>query len=159
MPAYPDPYNPQQPQQPTSGQPYGDPYAPPQYGTPQYPGQPPYQGQPPYPGQPYPGGGYSVPVMPGPPTGQNNTLGLLAMIFGIVSIPLGFCCGIFGVAMGGAGIVLGILGLRKANQGQATNRGMALTGIICGAIGVIGWIILIAISASTGFFHINTTTP
>jgi hypothetical protein len=166
MPTYPDPYA--QPQQPTQyppqypqpgygqpGQPYGDPYA----GTPQggqYPGGYPggaYPGAQ-YPGAQYPGGGYSVPMMPPTQTAPNNTLGLLAMIFGIVSIPLGVCCGVFGGA-GIAGIVLGILGLRKANQGLATNRGMSIAGIVCGAVGLAAGIIITIISAHNGF-HITT---
>ncbi len=155
MPTYPNPYGqpqqPQQPQQPTSGQPYTDPYSAPPYGQPQY-----QYAQPQYPPPAYPGGGYTVPAMPGGSPTQNNTLGLLAMIFGIVSIPLAFCCGILGIGLAGAGIVLGILGLRKANQGLATNRGMALTGIICGSVGVVGWIIVLAITAGSSFTHYGT---
>ncbi|HEX7743801.1 MAG TPA: DUF4190 domain-containing protein [Micromonosporaceae bacterium] len=144
-----DPYGEQNPQDPTAPP---NPYAQP----PQSPGQPAYgqpgAGQHPYAqpqqdpwsaqptsGQPYgaapgyPPPGYGVPGQPPP----NNTLGLLAMIFGIVGIPLGVCCGLFGTPFGIAGVVLGILGLNRANQGQATNRGQALAGLICGAVGIV----------------------
>jgi hypothetical protein len=152
--------------QPNSGQPYsGAPYADP-YGQQPYSAQP-YSGQP-YSGQPYaamPQQGYQVPYaqpgyLPAGPGGPrpSNTLGLLSMIFGIIAIPFGFCCGVVGIGAGGAAIVMGILGLRKANQGLATNRGQALAGVICGALGVIGWIVWLAIYAKSGVFNFNTTT-
>lgn len=95
----------------------------------------------------YPGTGYAAPAYPvagylGPPPPryagtQQNTMGLLAMIFGIVGIPLGVCCWFGGLPLAVAGIVLGVLGMRKAAEGLATNRGMALAGVICGAVGVV----------------------
>ncbi|TDB99485.1 DUF4190 domain-containing protein [Micromonospora fluostatini] len=121
-------------QQPTSGQPYGqqpygqpDPYAPP----PQAPyGQPdPYGQQPGYGAPTYPNAGYPQPA------GQNNTLGLLAMILGIASIPLACCY--MGIPLGIAGLVLGFLGKQKADQGQAANGGQAKAGLICGGIGIV----------------------
>jgi hypothetical protein len=150
QPGYPgsgqDPYG-QQPQyppqpppsQPTSGDPYGqppayqDPYAqPPQYQDPYAPptsGNP-YQG---YPGpqQQYPMAGYGGQ----PPAPGNNVMAILALIFGIASIPL-LCCsvGVLGFVLGGAGIALGIMGMRKAETGLG-GRGMALAGAICGGVG------------------------
>jgi hypothetical protein len=178
------PQQPYQPQPPVSAQPYGaqppvsgQPYGaqPPVSGQP-YPGQAPgygYQapvsGQP-YPGQqpPYPGqapaygyqapvvypGGYTVPGY-APPAGRNNTLGLLGMIFGIASIVLVVCCGFLAIPLGGAGVVLGILGINKAKQGLADNRGMALAGVICGAIGLTLSIAYIVLSV---VLHFGTYT-
>ena len=134
-----DPYG-QQP--PYGGQPpYGQ--QPPQ-GQPPYAQQPPQYGQP-YAAQPgqYPGyesGGH------GAPTGQpSNTQGLIAMILGIAAIPL-LCCWGIGIPVGIAAGVLGYLGKRKVDQGLATNRGQALTGLICGAVAVVIGIVLIIIS-------------
>ncbi|HEX5541261.1 MAG TPA: hypothetical protein VFX60_06815 [Micromonospora sp.] len=124
-PQYQDPYA---QQQPSSGQPYQDPYA----------QQQPISGQP-YPGGTYPAAGYG---MPGQPQGQSNTLGLIGMILGIVSIPFGLCCGLFTAPFALAGMVLGFLGLNKANQGQASNRGQALAGLICGGVGLVLGIIM-----------------
>ena len=102
---------------------------------------------PPYYGPPQ--GGY-----PGGPAGSQNTQGLIGMILGIAAIPLACCCGL-GIPLGIAGAVLSWFGLQKANQGQATNRGQAMAGLVCGAIaavlGIIGWGILFA----TGNFHWN----
>jgi hypothetical protein len=70
------------------------------------------------------------------------------MIFGIVGIPLGAFCGIFGLPFAVAGLVLGVLGLKRASEGRATNRGMALAGVICGAAGVVITIISIIVGAA-----------
>ncbi|GIJ26127.1 hypothetical protein Vqi01_12890 [Micromonospora qiuiae] len=123
-----DPYG-QQP--PTPGQPY-DPYAPLPVGQPPAYGQPhppPYAGQP-YGGTPmYPHAGFAG------PSGQQNTLGLVAMILGIASIPLNCCY--LGVPLGLAAVITGWLGKQKADQGLASNSGQALAGLICGAIGIL----------------------
>jgi hypothetical protein len=165
QPPYSDPYAqpqyPPSPQQPPS-EPYGQQPQPPAdpYGQPQPP--PPYQdpyGQPPQPpyqdqyGQPQPPPYHdpyaqSMPGYGGPsvPPQQNNTLGLVGMILGIASIP--FACCYVGLLLGPAGVVLGVLGIRKANAGQASNRGQSLTGIICGVIGFVLSIGLAAVVSS-----------
>ncbi|MER7439760.1 DUF4190 domain-containing protein [Micromonospora avicenniae] len=127
------PYGQPQPpygQQPTSGQPYGQPYQDP-YG--QQPQQP-YGAAPTYPNAGYPQTG-----------GQNNTLGLVAMILGIASIPLA-CCPYLGVPVGIAGIITGYLGRQKAERGQASNAGQAKAGLICGIVGVVLGILVIILS-------------
>lgn len=128
--------------QPTSGQPYGQPtsgqpgYGQPQYQDAQQPYQDPY-GQQPMPGQPYgaapgyPGAGYAPAGQ-----GQNNTLGLISMIVGIISIPAA-CCAILGIVAGIAAIVLGIIGRGKVSRGEASNSGQVMAGLICGGIGLL----------------------
>lgn len=75
------------------------------------------------------------------PQGQrpqsNHPLGLIGMICGIVGIPLAICFSLVGSVVGVVGIVLGVLGLNKVKQGEATNRGQALAGIITGAIALV----------------------
>jgi len=51
--------------------------------------------------------------------------------------------------------VLGVIGLKKVNDGQASNRGMALAGIICGGVGVIIAIANMALGAAMGFGNLN----
>ncbi len=150
---YQDPYNPagypQQPQQPVSGQPY-DPYnssvGQQYYQQPQQPaGYPPpagYQAPVVYPGA----AGYTVPGVP--QGGKSNTLGLLSMIFGIASIPLGLCCGLFGTPFSIAALIMGFIGLNKVKAGQADNKGMALAGVICGAAGLLVAIIMVIIGVA-----------
>ncbi|WP_341717553.1 DUF4190 domain-containing protein [Micromonospora sp. FIMYZ51] len=145
-----DPYG-QQP--PTSGQPYespasGQPYEPPASPAPYDPYAPPPAGQPsaygsqygqPYPPTyaPQPYGG--TPMYPNAgfagPGGQENTLGLVAMILGIAAIPLNCCY--LGIPLGLAAVITGWLGKQKADQGLASNSGQALAGLICGAVGLL----------------------
>jgi hypothetical protein len=122
-----DPYG----QQPPSGD---QPPQPPQYGQP--PSDPYAQQYPSAPGYPETYGA--------PPSQPSNTMGLVAMILGIVSLPL-VCCFAIGVPLGLASAIVGFLGKRKADQGLATNGGQALTGLICGGIAFVGGIILITI--------------
>ncbi|NLU76976.1 hypothetical protein HCA58_00920 [Micromonospora sp. HNM0581] len=131
---------------PTTPQPT-DPYAPSAspYGQPTdpYAQQPPAYGQPghgqlfadPYAPQPY--GGMSMYPNAGfsGAQGQQNTLGLIAMILGIASIPLS-CCHL-GIPLGVAALVTGWLGRQKADQGLAGNSGQAITGLVCGAVGLL----------------------
>lgn len=74
---------------------------------------------------------------PGQPSQQpSNGLGLAAMIVGIAALPL-LCCFGFGLLPGIVAVVLGFLGKQKADQGEATNRGQALAGMICGGVAVV----------------------
>jgi serine/threonine-protein kinase len=128
-------------------------YSPPAYAAPPYPVSP---GPPPgppagYPPPAYPGSGYQAPPGPGAVPQSQNVLGLLGMIFGIVAIAFAFCCVLLAVPLGGAGIVLGGLGMKKAADGLASNRGMALAGVICGAVGVLLSIVLLAFNVVGGF--------
>lgn len=91
------------------------------FGQPAY-GQPAY-GQPAY-GQPASGGG---------PT--RNGLGIAALVLGILSLFSWFL--FIGGLLGLIAVILGFLGRGRAKRGEATNGGMALAGIITGALGVL----------------------
>lgn len=70
-------------------------------------------------------------------------LSVAAMIVGIVSIFPGCCLTVYGmIVLGVIALILGFIAKGQADQGRAGGRGMALTGIITGAIGVIIAIIL-----------------
>ena len=77
---------------------------------------------------------------------------------GIVSIVLTICCGFFGaVPLGTAAIVFGGLGLAKANRGEATNKGMAVSGIICGAVAFVIAIVLFIVQLIFGTWDTSYT--
>jgi hypothetical protein len=151
---YADPYA--QPQQ----QPYADPYAQPQptsgnpyptSGNP-YPTSPAYQAPGQYPASPqYPVPGYGAPMQ----AGQNNVMAIIALVLGIVSIPLVCCYGI-GLLPGAAGIILGILGMKKAKELGGSGKGMALAGAICGGVGaaisVVLWLLYLIGVGSLGYY-------
>ncbi len=111
---------------------------------------------PPPPPPPPPVGPPSGPPMGGPPMGGDpyggvpqqpqNLFGLLALIFGIVSLVL--CCLWAGVWAGIPAIVLGVLGLQKANKGLATNKPFAIAGIALGAVALLITIIAAIAGAS-----------
>ena len=121
--------------------PYQDPYAQPQpyadpYAQPQPISAKPYPTSPAYPAAPqYPVAGYGAPVAP-PTQTNSNALGLISMILGIISIPVA-CCGVLSFVLIIPSIVLGILGIKKVNEGQATNKGMAMAGLICGGVAAV----------------------
>lgn len=123
---------------------------PPPYGQPQP--APPTYGQPgPAYGAPAPGygvpAGYGTPTgygAPGYPTAKRNGLGIAALVLGLLSIPFGLI--FVGGVMAVLAIIFGFLGRGRVKRGEADNPGVALAGIITGAIGllvVIGFIIAV----------------
>lgn len=77
-----------------------------------------------------------------PPKPPKNTLGMVSMIIGIVSIV--FCCFLpyLSIPLDIVAIVLGIIALRKPG-----GKGMAIAGIIIGAVILIAGIILLGMVA------------
>ncbi|ULN50603.1 DUF4190 domain-containing protein [Mycolicibacterium goodii] len=101
-----------------------------------YPPPPPYGG---YPSQP------SGPVT----TGPRNGLGIAALITAIAGLVL--CWSIIGgIVVGAVAIVLGFLGHSRAKRGEATNGGVAITGIVLGGIAVVLSLAFIAIWVTLG---------
>ena len=96
---------------------------PPGYGTPPPPGY----GPPPGTG-PGAGAGYGVP--------KNSTKAVVALVIGIISPILGFCCAFFGL-VGIAAVVLGRQAQREiaTSGGMITGAGMAKAGVVLGIIG------------------------
>ena len=148
-----DPYG-----QPGYGQPgYGQPgYGQPGYGQPGY-GQPGY-GQPGY-GQP----GYGQPGYPGYPPVITNGKATGALITGITTLVLSWCCG-----AGVLGLVAVVLGMKarseiRASAGRQSGDGMALAGIITGVVAVLIGLatvvyVVIAIAGMSGNFESYTDT-
>lgn len=93
-------------------------------------------------GQPYGGqpSGSQPPGYPygGPPSQPRNGMGIAALVLGILSIPLLFISlGILGVVLGGLAVIFGIIGVRRSGRREATNSGVAVAGIVTGAIGLV----------------------
>ncbi|WP_220096343.1 DUF4190 domain-containing protein [Mycolicibacterium goodii] len=138
-------------QAPYGGAAPGSSYGQPPYGA--YPGTYPggYPPQSPYGGYPpqSPHGGYP-PQSPGPmATGPRNGLGVAALIAAIAGLVL--CWSIIGgIVVGAVAIVLGFLGQARAKRGEATNGGVAVTGIVLGGIAVVLSLAFIAIWVTLG---------
>ena len=107
---------------------YGQPgYGQPGYGQPSY-GQPGY-GQPAYPQAGYPlPPGYGFP--PAPTALPRNGMGTAALVLGIIAA-VTFFTG-WGVILGILAIIFGGVGMGRASRGEATNRGMAVAGLVLG---------------------------
>ncbi len=123
--------------QPPAGQsPPGQPYG-------QRPGaQMPYSGytpqQPSYQNAPYTGGGMGWGA-----NASKNALGGWALGTGIAGV---LCCGIAAVPA----LILGIQGRKAADEGLATNRSMATTGMVLGIVGIALWGIALLLNLTTG---------
>lgn len=108
----------------------------PGYGYPGDTGYPGYNG--------YVGGMAGYPPYAGP---KNNGFGVTALVLGIVSV-VGCVTSVLAIGIGIAAVVFGALGKGKATRGEADNGGMALAGIILGAIGIVlGALMLLAMFA------------
>ncbi|MFJ6083150.1 DUF4190 domain-containing protein [Streptomyces sp. NPDC092369] len=78
--------------------------------------------------------GYGWPGMQPPP---QNGMGTAAMVLGILSCCLFCVYGILSVILGVLAVVFAIKGKRRAERGEATNRGQAQSGLITGIIGIV----------------------
>ncbi|MDN3262919.1 DUF4190 domain-containing protein [Streptomyces sp. CSDS2] len=114
---------------------YGYPGTVPAYG---YPGPP----HAPYAAAPYPAGnGYGWPGMQAAPS---NGMGTASLVLGILS-DICFLAWPLALVLGVLAIIFGALGRGKAKRGEATNPGVALAGLICGATGVVLVLIVFAV--------------
>lgn len=96
---------------------------------------------------PPPGGGFApaAPTFATPAPSGSNGLAVGALVLGILSLLAAFFCGT-GLLFGIIAIVLGVLGMKKANaQPGQPQRGLAIAGIVTGAIGVVISIIVILV--------------
>jgi hypothetical protein len=145
--------------------PYGQP-APPPAGDPSALPQPPYgQPAPPYAQgyaegyaqQPYPG--YGQPGQGVPPAGYGyrgaaaqrpEPLAIVALVAAIVSVLAAPCCSVPGIVAGGLGLLFGFIARYRITRagGALKGGGMALAGIITGAVGVVLCILSIVLIAA-----------
>ncbi|MEW2546971.1 DUF4190 domain-containing protein [Streptomyces sp. NPDC047002] len=113
------------------------------------------QGGPGRPGQWGPGdasgGAYGAPAAPpyAEPArpARGNGLAVAALVLGIAAIVL-FWTVFGGIVLGLVAIVLGALGSRRARRDGAPRRGMAITGVVLGALGLIAGGLILALGVS-----------
>ncbi|MEU7280013.1 DUF4190 domain-containing protein [Streptomyces sp. NPDC045431] len=74
-------------------------------------------------------------------------MAIAALVTGVLSLLL-FWLWFVGVPLAIAAIVLGVIAMRRARQGRATGKGMAITGLVLGSLAVVGTAILIAVGVS-----------
>lgn len=117
-----------------------EPPQPPQYGA--YPGS-----YPPPPPQ-YGYGGYPPPA----PAAPKNGLGVASLVVAIIAL---FSL-VGGVVLGVVAIILGFLGHGRVKRGEANNGGIAIAGIVLGALSIVESIVVIGI-AVWGFNEVGGT--
>lgn len=114
---------------------------------------------------PYAGG--AVPPAPPPPGysggggepryGEpSNGMGTAALVCGIIAVVLSFIPGInwFSWPLGILAIVFGAIGWGRANKGRATNKGIAITGLVLGILSFFTLcLISVIIGASSGSMY------
>jgi hypothetical protein len=118
--------------------PQGTPQNAPPYPYPYQPG--PYPGGYPYPPlPPHPYSGY-----PPPPLVRRNGLGITSLVLAIIAlISVWSVAG--GIILGIAAVVIGFVAWGRVKRGQANNGGVAIAGIVLGALAVIVGLAFIAI--------------
>ena len=96
--------------------------------TPPPPGAPPPPGY----GGPPPGYGGGPPGYGGYGRQAKNGMGIAALVLGIIGLLSSFFLvgGLFGLLA----VIFGVMGRGRAKRGEATNGGMALAGLILGAL-------------------------
>lgn len=111
------------------------------YGTPgpQHSGLPSYGG--PGPQQSGLPGYYGWPGMTPLPS---NGMGTAALVIGIIAVVV-FCLWPIAILLGVLAVIFGSIGRAKARRGEATNAGQSLAGIICGAVGIVLGLVMIAV--------------
>lgn len=125
---------------PPPGYPQASAYPPPlPAGYPAAPGYPPPTGYPPPPVAPY-GGGYSYadpynPYAGAQPQNSTNGLAIASLVVSLASLVV--ACGTTSFV----GVILGILGMRESKRTGQEGYGLALAGLIIGAIPTVLWIL------------------
>jgi hypothetical protein len=90
------------------------------------------------------------------PSGRNNGLAISALVLAILQFLLWFFLLIPGFIAALVALILGVAALGQVRRTGERGRGMAVTGIVLGALGVLGgivWIIVFAVGSSN--FHLH----
>ncbi|EEF59881.1 DUF4339 domain-containing protein [Pedosphaera parvula] len=92
----------------------------------------------------------SPPPAPGSLPAKTNGMAITSLIFGILSLLIGWAC--CGPLLSLLGIIFGIIGISQTNKssGTQTGKGMAITGIVLSILGLIISVIIIVIFGLVG---------
>jgi hypothetical protein len=82
-----------------------------------------------------------------PVSGRGTGMAIASLILGILAVLSCFTV-IGGVVLGVLAIIFGVIVVRRVGRGEASGKGMAIAGIVTGAVGVLLAIVLIAVGVS-----------
>jgi hypothetical protein len=97
-----------------------------------------------------------MPTVP-PQAPRTNGIAVASLVCGILAVLLFFTV-VFPIILGILALIFGAVGIGNANKG-AGGKGMAIAGLICGAVGIAAMIAFVAIFANTTVDIINSYTP
>ena len=112
-------------------------------------GQHGWQAPPPPPPPGGPPSGWNPPPA-GPARRPGNGAGVAALVLGILALFASWIP-IFGLVLPVLAVIFGVVGMRKVRRGEATNREMALAGVILGAIALVISLLATLIGAAVLF--------
>ncbi len=72
---------------------------------------------------------------PAGPSGPRNGMGTAALVLGIIGLVLALV--VLGGLLGIVAVILGIVALGRVRRGEANNRGVAIAGIVTGALAIV----------------------
>ncbi|MBW0103136.1 DUF4190 domain-containing protein [Pseudonocardia sp. KRD291] len=109
------------------------------------------QGQAGQQGYPQNPGGYPGPAGYGAgPRSPKNGLAIAALVLGILALVVTITVigVVLGIPLGLLAVILGIVGVRRVGKGIATNKGVAIAGIVTGALGLIASVAVVVLGAT-----------
>jgi Domain of unknown function (DUF4190)/GYF domain 2 len=83
------------------------------------------------------GGGVPQPIRPlnAPGTPANNSLAVIGLVLGIISIPFAFCC--YGLPFNLGGIIVSLIALSQIKQTKEQGRGLAMAGLVLSLVSLV----------------------
>ncbi len=85
------------------------------------------------------------------PSSNRNGMGTAALVVGVVAVVLAALLIFFPIAfvLGILAVIFGAVGIRRADRGEANNRGHAIAGLVCGAV---AFVLAVSIAIRLGTF-------
>ncbi|MEU3464518.1 DUF4190 domain-containing protein [Streptomyces sp. NPDC006733] len=82
---------------------------------------------------------WPLPPYPLPPQQPRNALGIASLVLGVAGVLLGLAIILFWISWLPAllAVILGLVAMSRVRQGRATNRAMAVAGVILGGVGLL----------------------
>ena len=81
-----------------------------------------------------------------------NGKGIAALVLGILGLILSLCFSPF-LILSVLAVIFGALGIRDANAGIATNKGLSIAGLVMGVLAIVVVVVMIAFVGSLFVFQ------
>lgn len=90
-----------------------------------------------------------------PPGAAQEQLAPVSAVLGVVSLLFVFCCGPLSVVFGLTAVGCGIVSVSRIHKEphRYRGKGLAITGIVVGALGLFGYLLIFVIFGAMSFYH------